>query len=119
MLGLTGCNHLSKEAREMTGNYYLTVASEELPAFELGKDGKCVVRRVEAGVVSFSVSGKWNVKDGCLVGELDPSTLEVDGDRSLVGNIPESFSFPITEANEVSMTIDRGGVSYTYHRRPQ
>lgn len=116
---LSACNHLSSEAKKMVGNYYLTVTSEELPIFELKKNGKCVVRHVEPGVLTFSVEGKWNVKNDSLIGEIKKESLDVDGDARLVGNIPERFAFKIVDFTDVSLTIERGGVPYTYHRRPE
>ncbi len=116
---LSGCNRLSKEAKQMTGNYFIPVVSKVDPPMELLKNGKCTIRKVVPGVVTFAVDGRWNVKNDSLIAELKPSTLTCEGDSSLIGDVPERVAFKITEFNDVSLTIEQGGVNYTYHRRPE
>lgn len=118
LAALTACSHLSPEAKKMAGRYYIPEVSEDEPLLDLRKDGHCTVTKVVPGVVRFSVEGRWNVRNDSLVARLLPDRLSVEGDSALVGNIPESMAFHITKFNEVSLTIERDGVNYTYHRRP-
>lgn len=114
---LSACNNLSSEAKKMVGNYYIPEISEDEPLMELRKDGHCTIRAIKPGVLTFSVDGEWNVSDDSLRLELDPTTLTVDGDKSLVGEIPVKSSRAITGYNGISLTINDSGVTYVYHRR--
>ena len=115
---LGSCSHLSPEAKKMAGRYYIPGVSEDEPLLDLRSDGHCTVTKVVPGVVKFSVEGRWNVRNDSLVARLSPEKLTVDGDRGLVGDVPESMAFRITRFNDVSLTIERDGINYTYHRRP-
>lgn len=117
-LMLTGCYRLSSEAKKMVGNYFIPEVSEEQPLMELRKNGRCTIRKVVPGVVTFSVDGRWNVRNDSLVAELKPETLDVEGDSALVGKVPERMAFHISQFNDVSLTLEHDGVNYTYHRRP-
>lgn len=112
-----GCSRLSPEARRMVGRYYIPEVSEEVPLLDLRKDGRCTVTKVVPGVVTFSVAGRWNVRNDSLVARLDPADVTVEGDSALVGRVPESMAFRIVKFNEISLTIERNGVNYSYHRR--
>lgn len=118
LVSLASCSRLSSEAKKMVGRYYIPEVSEDEPLLDLRKDGHCTVTKVVPGVVKFSVEGKWNVRNDSLVARLLPDKLTVEGDTSLVGNIPESMAFHITNFNDVSLTVEHDGIIYTYHRRP-
>ena len=115
---LAACSRLSPEAKMMVGRYYIPEVSEKVPLLNLRKDGCCTVTKVVPGVVTFSVEGRWDVRNDSLVARLTPETLDVEGDTALVGEVPESMAFRIAKFNDVSLTIERNGINYTYHRRP-
>lgn len=117
-LTLTACSHLSHEAKKMAGNYYIPEISEDQPLMELRKDGSCTVRAIKPGVLTFSIDGEWNVKDGQLTVELEPETIVTEGDSTLVGNIPDVITKKVIDYNGISLTVEDDGVQYVYHRRP-
>lgn len=103
----------------MTGNYYIPEISEDDPMLELRKDATCTMRAIKPALLTYSVEGTWNVVNDSLVAELDPSTLKWEGDSSLIGEITNHYSRHIVSYNEVTLTVDRNGVQYVYHRRPE
>lgn len=117
-MGLVSCNRLSKQAKEMVGNYYIPEISEDEPLMELRKDGKCTIRAINPGVLTISVDGRWNVLDDSLKIDLKPETIITQGDSTLVGNIPQHIGKSIVEFNGISLTVNDGGITYVYHRRP-
>ncbi|MDE6556306.1 MAG: hypothetical protein K2K55_05020 [Duncaniella sp.] len=117
LLCLFSCNGLTKEAKEIAGNYYNTELSDTQPVMELGKDGRCVITAIKPGVLTYSVEGKWNVKNDSLILDLDPSTLKVTGDESLVGYIPTRMAQLIHSHADMSLQVERDGVVYSYRRQ--
>lgn len=113
---LTACSGLSREAREIVGDYYNTELSQTEPVMELRKDGSCVIRAIRPGVLTYSVDGRWNVENDSLVMTLDPATLQSKGDATLVGHIPARYAVRIIEHNDFNMTLEQGGATYLYTR---
>lgn len=110
------CNGLSREAKEIVGDYYNTELSQTEPVMELRRDGTCVIRAIRPGVLTYSVDGRWNVENDSLVMTLDPATLSSRGDAALVGHIPTRYAVRIVEHNDFNMTIEQGGATYLYTR---
>lgn len=52
---LSGCSHLSSEAKEMVGCYFIPEVSQDDPLMELNANGSCVIRAVKPGVLTMSV----------------------------------------------------------------
>ena len=60
--------------------------------------------------------GQWNVENDSLIMVLDRSTLEVDGDASLVGDIPVRYARKIVEYSDLSLELESDGIQYYYKR---
>ena len=118
-MALSGCSHLSSEAKEMVGNYYIPEVSQDTPLMELNSNGHCIMRSIKPGVLTISVSGRWNVENDSLIMELEPDKLTTEGDSTLVGNIPARLSKAVVEFNGTSLTLETDGVPYMYLRRGQ
>lgn len=112
-----GCSHLSDEAKEMVGNYYIPVISEDQPLMELRGDGKCVIRAIRPGVLTYQVPGKWNVTDDTLRMELDPAEVTWEGDSSLIGEVPLEIKRAVVEFTGVNLTLMQNDILKVYHRR--
>lgn len=115
----TSCNRLSKQAKAMIGNYYIPEISEDEPLLELRSDGTCTIRAIKPAVLTYAVDGKWNVENDSLIATLDPSSLQAEGDTTLIGEIPSSYSRRISGYNGMTLSIEKDGVLYVYHRRNQ
>lgn len=111
------CSQISREAREITGFYYNTELSQTEPVMELRPDGRCVVRAIRPGVLTYSVEGSWDVRNDSLVMKLDPSTLTSDGDAHLIGNVPDRYASKIIGHSEFSLQLEQGGAVYLYQRQ--
>ena len=119
-LTVISCIHLTKEAKEMVGNYYIPEVSEDLPIMELNDDVNCVMRAVNPGVLTFSVEGEWNVEDDSLIMDFDRETLTFTGDSALIGEIPTRSSRYIVDFNGINLTVKHpDGLNQIYHRRPK
>lgn len=116
-LVLAACNHLSDEAKEIAGNYYISEISQDEPLMELNKNGKCKIRAINPGVLTMTVEGKWNVEGNKLILDLDPSTLRTEGDSTLVGKIVGHQEKPIVDFNGITLTVNDHGSNFMYHRR--
>lgn len=117
LIALSSCNRLSSEAKKMVGDYYIPEVSEDTPLMELNSNGKCVVRAIKPGVLTYSVEGRWNVIDDSLKIKLDPATLETIGDSTLVGNIPQTIEKAVVNYNGLTLTVNLNGINYYYVRR--
>lgn len=118
-LVLCACSRLSGEAKKIVGTYYNTELSETEPVMELHRDAKCVIRAIKPGVLTYSVEGTWNVKNDSLIVTLDPSTLKSEGDKTLIGKIPERFAQKVAGYNEFSLQLENNGITYFYKRRTE
>lgn len=116
---LSGCSHLSSEAKEMVGDYYLTAVSENEPVMELRKDGTCTLHAIKPDVMSYMVNGEWNVKSDSLIIETEGKADKIEGDTTMahVGKIPLRISFAVADFNGISLTLRRDGADYVYQRR--
>lgn len=115
------CNHLSDEAKEMIGNYYLTTVSENEPLMELNSDGTCVLHAIKPGVLSYTVNGHWDVENDSLLISTDGKAASVSGDTTLVriGQIPTKKGYAIAGFNGFSLTLTQDGNEYVFARRGQ
>lgn len=118
-LTLHACSGLSSRAKQMTGDYYLPSVSENEPVMELNPSGKCVLHAIKPDVMSYTVEGKWNVKDDSLIIKTEGKAQNVTGDTTVVrvGNIPTHISYFISDFNEHTLTLQRDGNDYVYSRR--
>lgn len=114
---IAGCSHLSSEAKEMVGDYYIPEVSQDEPLMELNSDGTCMIRAIRPGVLTMSVPGKWNVLRDSLMVQLDEKGLVTTGDSTLVGNIPSEIKKAVVEFNGTTLTLEYDGVQYVYLRR--
>lgn len=114
---LTGCNPLSDEAKEITGNYYIYEISDDQPLMELRADATCTVRAIRPEVLTYSVEGKWNVRNDSLVILLDSATLRWDGDSSLIGEIPARLDKKLISHTDFALELETDGINYIYSRR--
>jgi len=116
LMVLSACSGLSSEAKQIVGDYFNTELSQTEPVMELRKDGKCVIRAIRPGVLTYSVEGKWNVENDSLIMDIDPTTLHSRGDSTLVGDIPTRYAVKIIEHSDFNLTLEQGGATYLYTR---
>lgn len=117
---LTACGGLSDREKDMVGNYYIPAVSDTRPLIELGGDRTAVIRAIRPGELSYCVSGKWKLNGDTLVIETDPSSITIEeGDPALVGTVAPRVAYPVRSFNETTLTIDRQGITYDYHRRTE
>lgn len=116
---LSACNHLSSEAKEIAGNYYLTSISEDEPVMELNTDGSCRIHAIKPGVMSYTVDGEWNVEDNEIRIKTEGVPSSVKGDTTIVrvGRIPDEITYKIASFTGHSLTLRRDGNDYMYVRR--
>lgn len=110
------CSRLSSEAKEIAGNYVIPEVSQTEPVMELNRDATCVVRAIKPGVLTYAVEGTWNVENDSLVMLLDPSTVKVDGDASLVGQIPVRSARKVVEHSDFNLQLESDGIVYYYKK---
>lgn len=114
---LVACSGLSKEAKQMTGDYYIDEVSPDIPVMELRKDGTVIQHAILPGVLSYSVRGKWNVKNDSLIITNEPRPFEFEGDSTLIGEIPARMSKAVVSFNGLTLTLRHNGADYVYYRR--
>lgn len=114
---LAACNHLTREAKQMIGDYYIQEISNSEPILQLKGDGSCVMTAIKPGVLSYSVEGEWNVKNDSLLVDLDPQKITWDGDSSLIADIPTHMSYYVVSFNDITLEVSHNGVNYALHRR--
>lgn len=101
----------------MVGEYYIPEISEDDPVMELNSDGTCLFRAIKPGVLTYVVRGTWNVVNDSLTAQLDPATLEWEGDSLSIGEIPVKSSRHIVMFNDLNLELENEGIHYMYHRR--
>ncbi len=111
------CSPISDEARKIAGNYYIPEVSDKTPLMELNTDGTCVVRAVRPDVLTYSVEGRWDVKRDSLLIELDPATLQWEGDKSLIGDIPARLGKKVLSFTNNQLSLESDGINYVYQLR--
>ncbi len=116
---LVSCSGLSRKAKQIVGVYYNPELSQTEPVMELRSNATCVVRAIKPGVLTYSVEGKWNVENDSIVFILEPSTLKVEGDRALVGEIPARYTRKLADFNDFNLQLEQDGVMYLYQRRSE
>lgn len=112
-----GCHRLSEKARQMPGHYYINEISQDQPLLELNDDATCTVRAIKPGILTYAVAGRWDVVGDSLVIEVEPVLTELQGDSSLVGDIPERLARRVQEFTGTSLTLRHDGNDYVYLRR--
>lgn len=112
-----GCHRLSEKARQMLGHYYINEISQDLPLLELNDDATCIVRAIKPGILTYAVAGRWDVVGDSLVIEVEPVLTELQGDSSLVGDIPARLARRVQEFTGTSLTLRHDGSDYVYLRR--
>lgn len=118
-VALCGCSGLSSRAKEMKGDYYLPEITDDVPMMELKGNGTVVQRAILPGVLSYSVKGRWNVKNDSLIITKLSKPYDIEGDSTLIGKIPERMSKAVVAFNGVTLTLRQGGADYVYFRRGQ
>lgn len=117
---LSACGGLSDREEKMVGNYYIPAVSDSRPLLELGNDRSAVIRAIRPGELSYSVTGTWELDGDTLVIATDPSSITIEeGDPALVGTVAPRVAYPVKSFNETTLTIDRQGITYDYHRRAE
>lgn len=115
-VALPSCNRLSKQARQIAGNYIIPELSQTEPVMELNRNATCVIRAIKPGVLTYSVNGRWNVERDSLVMNLDPSSITFEGDSSLIGTIPVRSARKVVEYNEFYLQLENDGIIYYYKK---
>ncbi|WP_295729410.1 hypothetical protein [uncultured Muribaculum sp.] len=116
LMVLAACGGLSNKAKRIAGTYCNTSVSDEVPVFELNRDGTCVMRAIRPDVLTISVRGTWNVIDDTLVIHHDLATVQAEGDTSLVGTVAPEFKAEVVGHSDYSLTLLRDGIEYEYIR---
>lgn len=117
MVLLTACGGLSNKAKKIVGNYYNTSVSDNVPIFELNRDGSCVARAIRPEVLTISVKGTWNVVDDTLIIHNNLETITADGDTSLIGTVSPEYKAFVAGYTDRSLTLQRDGVEYEFVKR--
>ena len=116
-LSFASCSHLSDQAKEMVGNYYNTELSETEPVMELNSNGRCLIRAIKPGVLTYAVEGKWNVERDSLIIDTDGKISQLTGDSTLVGTIDRHKAMAVVNFNGITLTLRNGSADYIYTRR--
>lgn len=116
---LVACSSLSPEAKEIVGVYFNPELSQTDPVMELHDDATCIVRAIKPGVLTYSVHGTWNVKNDSILFILDPATVQSEGDKTLIGEIPTHYSRRVVEHNDFNLQLEQDGIVYLYQRRAE
>lgn len=115
----SSCSGLSSQAKEIVGIYYNPELSQTDPVMELRSDGKCTVRAIKPGVLTYSVDGEWNVENDSIIFDLDPASVKAEGDKAFMGTIPSHYSRRVAGYNEFNLQLEQDGVVYLYQRRAE
>ncbi|WP_297059020.1 hypothetical protein [uncultured Duncaniella sp.] len=115
-LSVLSCGRLSKEAKQIAGDYIIPEVSQTEPVMELKRDATCVLRAIKPGVLTYAVEGDWNVENDSLIISLDTSTVSYVGDSALIGEIPVRSARRIVEHNDFNLQLESDGVIYYYKR---
>lgn len=115
---LAACGGLSEQEEKMIGKYYIPALSDTNPLIELNSDRTSVLRAIRPGDITYSVTGVWKVENDSLIIESDSTSITIeDGDPGLVGHVSRRVAYPIKDFNESTLSIQRQGITYDYHRR--
>lgn len=116
MLLLCSCGGLSRQAKEIVGDYYNTQLSSELPIFELKEDGTSVVRNIAPDVLVMEVDGTWDVVGDSLVIVNNLNSIRLKGDTSIVGEIAPRMTRKISAHDDHTLTLGKDNIDYLYMR---
>ncbi|MDE6416650.1 MAG: hypothetical protein K2K68_06465 [Duncaniella sp.] len=111
------CSPISDEAEKIVGKYYIPEVSDTTPLMELNPDGSCTVRAIRPDVLTYSVEGRWDVKRDSLLIKLDPATLQWEGDRELIGDIPDRLGKKVLSFVNNQLSLESDGINYVYQLR--
>ena len=115
---LAACGGLSEQEEKMVGKYYIPALSDTNPLIELNADRTSVLRAIRPDDITYSVTGVWKVENDSLIIESDSTSITIeDGDPGLVGHVSRRVAYPIKDFNESTLSIQRQGITYDYHRR--
>lgn len=115
----SSCNHLTPEAKEIIGDYYIDEISDDEPLLELKDDGTSVVRAIRPQVLTVSVPGEWNVERDSLIIVNDLSQLKAEGDTSIMGTVARRMAHKLIHHDDYSIVIEKKGIPYEYRRHRQ
>ena len=120
LLLLASCGGLTDQEKRMVGKYYIPALSDTHPLIELNADGTSVLRAIRPGDITYSVTGVWKVDNDSLIIESDSTSITIeDGDPGLVGHVSRRVAYPIKRYSESTLSIERQGITYDYHRRSE
>ncbi|MBR4722672.1 MAG: hypothetical protein IK053_06435 [Muribaculaceae bacterium] len=71
------CNHLTDEAKEIVGDYYINEISDRTPLMELNGNGKAIYRTIKPEVLTISAEAEWNVVGDSLTFDIDQKKITV------------------------------------------
>lgn len=117
VLLLCSCGGLSRQAKEIVGDYYNVQLSSELPVLELKEDGTSVVRNIAPDVLVMEVDGTWEVVDDSLVIVNNLNSIRLKGDTTIVGDIAPRITRRISSHDGHSITLSKDNIDYLYMRR--
>lgn len=117
VLLLCSCGGLSRQAKEIVGDYYNVQLSSELPVLELKDDGTSVVRNIAPDVLVMEVDGTWEVVDDSLVIVNNLNSIRLKGDTTIVGDIAPRITRRISSHDGHSITLSKDNIDYLYIRR--
>lgn len=84
---------------------------------ELNANGKCVLRAIKPGVLTYTVDGRWNVENDTLFISTDGMVDEAKGDTTLIGRVAEKMAKAVVNYNGLTLTLRSDGNDYVYTRR--
>ena len=96
----------------MTGDYYNTQISSELPVFELNGDGTCIVRNIHPDVLTMEVAGTWNVENDSLVIVNDLASIKTKGDTSIMGDVVPRLTRKVVSHDKSVLILEKDGIEY-------
>lgn len=117
---LSACGGMTDREKQMVGKYYIPAVSDTNPLIELNADGTSVLRAIRPGDITYSVTGTWHADEDSLIIVNDSTSITIeDGDPGLVGHVTRRVAYPISSFNESTLSIERQGIVYDYHRRAE
>lgn len=116
MLLLCSCSGLSRQEKEIAGNYYNQQLSDRLPILELNADRTSVVRNIAPDVLVMEVNGTWSIVGDSLVIVNDLNSIRLQGDTSIVGDIAPRLTRRIVAHDPHSITLSKDNIDYLYIR---
>lgn len=116
LLLLWSCGGMSRQAKEIAGDYYNVQLSSELPVLELKKDGTSVVRNIAPDVLVMEVDGTWEIQGDSLIIVNDLNRKRLKGDTAIAGDIAPRIARKINSHDAHSITLSKDNIDYMYIR---